>query len=510
MEKNFRASDWKHHIPQPICEEHPEYEAFYNRAWELVREHARDIPGMPQSPYMDEGLCDTQIWIWDTCFMSLFCKFGQSVFPGVESFKNFYAVLYEKKELPEIVPTEREPAWTNAVPGVPISIKVHIPDNPPLFAWGEYENALLHGDVAYLKELLYEKKSLQRHYEWFESLKEKKSFPGVLLPNRILSEQYGYRWDGGCSGMDNTPRGRVSVPSPERPNNTDMLWIDAICQQALSARIIARLFALMGDSENEALWAEKFEEKKATVNELYWDAEDRFYYDIDCKDHRHYKVKTVASFWPLIARIASREQADALVRHVFDPETFGGVLPLPSLARNDAEFSETGKYWRGSMWLPTAYATLRGMTEYGFHREAQDTGFKIFDYMLKTYQNYEPHSIWECYAPDGYRPATYPDGKSLVRKDFCGWSALGPISIYLEYVLGFEEINAFENVVRWNKPDRFSGRIGIKGLRFGKIETDILATDAECRVSSNAPYTLKINGVPFDIRAGENILSLSP
>ena len=508
MKKNFTASDWKKHLPRPICREHPEYEAFYNRAWELVREHSRDISGMPQNPYMDEGLCDTQIWIWDTCFMSLFCKFGQTVFPGVESFKNFYAVLYEGRLLPEIIPTEHEPRWTKSVPGVPYRIQVHIPDNPPLFAWGEYENALIHGEEAYLKELLYEKKSLQRHYEWFEDLKEIRSFPGILLPNHIIAEKYGYKWEGGCSGMDNTPRGRTSVPSPERPNNPNMLWIDAICQQALSARIIARLFALMNDRENEAIWTEKFEEKKAIVNELYWDPQDRFYYDVDCNDHRHYKVKTVASFWPLIAHIASPEQADALVRHVSDPETFGGIVPFPSLARNDADFSENGKYWRGSMWLPTAYAALRGMSDYGFHKEAHEAGCKIFAYMLKTYTDYEPHSIWECYAPDGHRPATNPDGNSRVREDFCGWSALGPISIYLEYVLGFSYVNAFERIVRWNKPDCFKSEIGVENLRFGEIETDIVANESECRVTSNAAYTLEINGVPFEIRPGENRFSI--
>ena len=504
MEKNFYAADWKNYLPKPMCEAHPEYAAFYERAWELVREHVRDIPGMPQNPYMDEGLCDTQIWIWDTCFMSLFCKFASEVFPGVESFQNFYSVLYDGKMLPSILPTENEPGWTNAIVGEPYHIKVHIPDNPPLFAWGEYENALLWGNKEYLRSLLYEKKSLQRHYEWFENLKEKKQFKGVFLPNKIISEEYGYRWEGGCSGMDNTPRGRRSVPSGERPNNPDMLWIDAICQQALSARLIARLFSLLGDLENEREWTEKFERKKEIVNSLYWDGEDRFYYDIDCNDRSFYKVKTIASFWPLIANIASEEQATELVKHVFNPETFGGVVPFPSLARNDGEFSSTGTYWRGSMWLPTAYAALRGMTEYGFHKEAGEAGFRVFDYMLKTYQSYEPHTIWEAYAPEGYRPATYPDGQHTVRKDFCGWSALGAISVYLEYVLGFYSIDAFERCVKWQTPDRFKGKIGVENLHFGDVKTDIIANGEECYVTSNAPYTLEINGTSFAVASGEN------
>ena len=49
--------------------------------------------GMQQTPYMDEAFCDTQFWIWDTCFMALFCKFGGGTFPGVESLKNFYGYV---------------------------------------------------------------------------------------------------------------------------------------------------------------------------------------------------------------------------------------------------------------------------------------------------------------------------------------------------------------------------------------------------------------------------------
>ena len=101
MNKNFRAIDWKSYLPIPICEDHPEYGEFYEKAWELARDHVKEIDGMPQNPYMDEAFCATQLWIWDTCFMSLFCKFAGEVFPGVESFQNFYSVLYEGKLLPK-------------------------------------------------------------------------------------------------------------------------------------------------------------------------------------------------------------------------------------------------------------------------------------------------------------------------------------------------------------------------------------------------------------------------
>ena len=508
MSKNFGASNWKEFIPIPVCEEHPEYGEFYQKAWELAFSHIKDIPGMPQNPYMDEAFCETQIWIWDTCFMSFFCKYARDVFPGVESLNNFYEVLYNGKHLPKVIPLESEPEWTGRIPGQPYEMKVHIADNPPLFAWAEYENALMSGDIDYIKELLYKRKILQKHYEWMENLHETTTPEGVREPTCLISEKDGYKWEGGRSGMDNTPRGRIGEHAiAYRPINPDMLWVDAICQQALAANTIAKLYALVKDTASEAEWNRKYLEKKEIVNQLYWDEEDKFYYDIDCNTHEFYKVMSMASYWALTAGVASEEQADCLVKNLSNPHTFGGIVPFVSLSRSDSDYEVTGRYWRGSVWLPTAYAALKGLIRYGRYKEARTTSIKLLEHMYKTYTQYTPHTFWECYSPEECRPATCTESvDSIVRPDFCGWSALGPISIYIEFILGFHTIDAFEKTVEWEKTDIFTGKVGIRNLRFGDVITDIEAFHEKCTVRSNRPYTLKINGKAYKISEGVNEL----
>ena len=505
MEKN-----WKGFLPEPICADVPAYGILYEKAWELAFDHIREISGMPQSPYMDEAFCDTQIWIWDTCFMSLFCKYAGKIFPGVESLRNFYEVLYDGNRLPTIVPGEREPDWTGAVPGVPKEIEIHIADNPPLFAWAEYENALFHGDRAHIEKLLYEDRFLQKHYEWIENLREKTMPRGVHVETCLIREEDGYRWEGGRSGMDNTPRGRTMEKTRRnRPNHPDLLWIDAICQQALAASTIASLFKLVGDEAESKKWESLYEEKKNKVNQLYWDGEDGFYYDIFNQDKRFCKVMTIASYWAMTARIADEARAAEMVRQAFCEKTLGGNVPLLSLARNDANYEPNGRYWRGALWLPTAYAALRGFTAYGYHKEAYEAGKKILDHMLETYLNYEPHTIWECYSPENPEPSVSPDGKERVRPDFCGWSALGPISIYIEHVLGFHSVDAFTRTVEWEIPKTFKKEIGIRNLRFGDICTDIILENGVCTVTSNQPYSLRINGSFYAISSGEQRFRLS-
>jgi len=509
MEKVSENKDWQKYIPIPVCDDHPEYLEFYKKAWELAHDHVRCIPGMPQSPYMDEALCDTQVWIWDSCFMALFCKYAPEAFPGVETLENFYGVLYGGKALPKIIPSEHEPVWTKATPGQPSDIYVHIADNPPLFAWAEYENALMRGDKKRIEELLYGRAVLQKHYEWIEGLREKTKLPGVFLPTCLISEKYGYKWEGGCSGMDNTPRGRTGERSEgPRPNNPNMLWIDAICQQAFSARLISKLYGIVGDSDGQSAWLRRFEEKRDIVNRFYWHKKDRFYYDIDNDTLGFYKVKSIASYWPLTAGIATTDRAEAMADYITDGDSFGGTVPFVSLSRSDNDYCPDGRYWRGSVWLPTAYAALKGLCEYGYYKTAHDTSHKLFRHMLATYNEYLPHSIWECYSPEEHRPACSVTADRIVRKDFCGWSALGPISVYIEFVLGFHYVNAFEGVVEWERPDAFKGRTGIKNLRFGSVVTDIVAEGRECTVVSNAPYRLCVCGTEYNILPGENRIIL--
>ncbi len=511
MKKSFGDLDWRKHIPVPICDDYPEFNELYFKAWELAFEHINDIPGMPQTPYMDEAFCVTQLWIWDSCFMALYCKYARNVFPGVETLNNFYEVIHGTKTTPEVIPPENEPGWTHATPGVPFQIKVHIADNPPLFAWAEYENALMSGDVDYIKELLYKRKFLQKHYDWIENLNESVLLDGVALPTCLLAFKNGYKWEGGRSGMDNTPRGRTGEHAiGPRPNNPDMFWIDAICQQALSAKIISRLFDIVGDAENTDKWLERYNKKKDIVNSLYWDDKDKFYYDIDCNTNEFYKIMSIASYWTMTAEIASREQAEHLEKELFNPETFAAVCPFPSLSRSDNDYKTVGQYWRGGVWLPTAYATLKGLLNYKMFDSARETSIKLLKHMDRTYKEYSPHTIWEAYSPEEYRPATNESGLPKdVRPDFCGWSALGPISIYIEFILGFHSVNAFENVVEWEKSDKFKGKVGIKNLNFGNVVTNIEAVGNKCTVKTNLPYTLKVNGKAYDILSGVNEFELN-
>ena len=127
---------------------------------------------------------------------------------------------------------------------------------------------------------------------------------------------------------------------------------------------------------------------------------------------------------------------------------------------------------------------------------------KTLGQMLRTYENFKPATIWECYSPIADRPST-EHGRPTSRPDFCGWSALGPISLFIEDVIGIGPADAVSRSVSWRLVSK--ERCGVRNYRFGDIVTDLVAEkDGTLRVKSNAPYALEVNGDKFAVPAGES------
>ena len=129
--------------------------------------------------------------------------------------------------------------------------------------------------------------------------------------------------------------------------------------------------------------------------------------------------------------------------------------------------------------------------------------------MNRTWREYSPHTIWECYNPSDPTPARSCDeNHRIVRPDFCGWSALGPISAFIEFVIGIYEVDAFAGIVKWNYSPEVTGAAGIRNLSFGTVTTSFAVENQQLKVTSNGCYTLELNGRRYDIHPGEKNFTL--
>lgn len=480
-------------IPQPVFDAEPGYVELYWKAWEQAYAHVKWQKGLVQPLYMDEGLWDDTIWIWDSEFMVMFCKYAPKLFPGIQTLDNFYYTMLEDSGS---------------------SLRIQHPDNPPFFAWVENDYYKLTGDKEHIRELLMDKKFLQRYWDLFPTLSPERRLQFDHYPMALRYRGIGYEWNGISSGMDNTPRTRAGK---------GMLWVDAISQQALSALYISRLAKVAGDGATSREFAKKWKELRRIVNKYYWDDSDGCYYDIvpapsgetasveDVQTSpsawRTTGILTPASFWPMLAEIPSKAQARRMTEFALRPDKLGGEVPWVTVSRDDPDFdANDGWYWRGSMWLPTAYMGIKALEKYDFMEAADTTAEQVLSWMLRTWRDYKPHTIWECYSPTA--PAPSSNHGKRVRPDFCGWSALGPISLFIENVLGFHDIDASSRTVRWDI--RHDCRHGLNNLTFGDTTTDLLYDPAASTVTirSNKPYCLILNGKSHRIRAGVTTISI--
>jgi len=456
-------------LPEVIVDAEPELADFYRRAWELAWDHVYESDQMPFSPYLSEGCGVNRVWIWDSCFMGMFCRYALKSFPGRATLDNLYELM-NKPDAP---------------------IRIHHRDNPPLFAWIEWMYYQMDPDRKRLAEVL---PKLTGHYDFLEKLDpaEHAADPAPLMTWK--KEAGGYCWSGCPSGMDNTPRGRDDYDS--------IWWVDALAQQALSARYIVKIAQAVGDEAVKRRFETEFESKKALL-QTYWDAETGAFLDRYRNGSGFCRVLTPASFWPVFADCATPEQRKRQFELLNDPRKLGGIVPFPSVSRDDPDFSPEGVYWRGAVWLPTAYMGIKALEQYGEYDQAAELSMKLLRHMVRTWKEYDPHTIWECYSPTETKPAS---GKRnpVVRKDFCGWSALGPISLLIENLIGVSGFDSDARSLNWN-PGISEGRLGIRNLNFSGGRVDLVRENGMLRIGCDFPMTVYFEQHKLECKIGENI-----
>ena len=92
-----------------------------------------------------------------------------------------------------------------------------------------------------------------------------------------------------------------------------------------------------------------------------------------------------------------------------------------------------------------------------------------------------------------------------VRDDFCGWSAIGPISLFIEDIIGIKEADAFKGELKCDFAKDIKGRAGVENYRFGKIVCSVVATARTLEVEPNAAFRLLADGREFAVEKGKNV-----
>jgi hypothetical protein len=500
-----KFAETRNKLPSPVFDEDPACVEMYWKAWELAFRNFYEPP--PDSPFVSQFIdaaFNQNIFLWDTCFMTMFCNYGYQYVPGIGSLDNFYCRQFEDgeicreinrssgKEFHDWVNREGQglrSRWGVLVGGHPHSFIVDYvgrqPPQPPphltldalnhpIFAWAELESFRITGDRSRLA-LVYE--PLTRYYRALQQYLRQGN--GLYMTD----------W----ASMDNFPRN----PYLERGGTA----VDTSSQMVLFARGLAQIAGFLAKPEAATGFRADAEELARLINNKMWSPDRKFYFDLTV-DGKQSPVKMAAAFWTLLAGVAGPQQVEALVAELRNPKTFARLHPVPTVSADEPAYDPKGGYWKGAVWPPVNTMVVRGLENNGQRGLAEQIALEHLRVITRIFK--DTGTVWENYAPDAAKPGT------PAKPDLVGWSGLGPILYLIEYGIGVR-VDAPSNTIAWNI--RSSERVGIERLRFGgtTVSLTCAAPDAQhrrtVRVRSDAPFHLKLTcqGIArtLDVPAGE-------
>jgi putative isomerase len=164
------------------------------------------------------------------------------------------------------------------------------------------------------------------------------------------------------SGLDNAPM-YDDIPFDTRSH---LLMLQDVGLNALFIRDcealseIAEILGRTGEANELRERAREFRHKMQSL----WSEEAGLFLNRRADTHEFSPRLSPTHFYPLLAGVASAEQAGRMIQeHFFNPEEFWGEWILPSCARNDPAYPEQ-EYWRGRIWAPMNFLVYLGLLRY--------------------------------------------------------------------------------------------------------------------------------------------------
>jgi len=245
-------------------------------------------------------------------------------------------------------------------------------------------------DSAKLRLLEPEIKQLIRWNNWWWTNRKN----GVLLswgskegsvPNKFLDKAWNNRLAAALeSGADDSPAYDDVAFDP----NTGLLDMHDVALNSLYVRD-CELLAKIADKLGWQQDVQQLNSRKKAVSlelEKLWDAKAGIYKNRHVKGDSLSSIITPFNFLPLIAKLATEEQAATMAKKwLTNPAHFGGPFPLPSVDKQHKDYPKQ-QYWKGATWPPMNYLVWLGLSRYpNLKQEAQWLGMSSKALFMKEY-----------------------------------------------------------------------------------------------------------------------------
>jgi len=462
-------------LPVPHWPGHDAAIECYWRCWEIAFQNFRRAT--EENGFVSDfasTMFNDCLYMWDSVFISLFGRYGDRAFKFQNTLDNFYGKQHPDGGIcRQLRESDGSDCYSRFDP---------VGSGPNVLGFSEWEYYRFFQDRDRLARVF---PALVAYGQWHRRYR--------TWPN---GSYWGTGW---ATGMDNQPR----TPSGAHIwfDHVHRTWVDTNLQAVLNNRLMVRIAEELGREEEVQAFAQENAALVPWINQHLWDEGTGFYHDLRRDQSRATELKTIGAYWALLARAVPPERLERFVAHLEGPSEFRRAHRVPSLSADTPGFDPDGGHWLGGVWASTNYMVLRGLTEQKKHDLAYAIAENHYMNVLASFER--TGSVWEHHAPDAAA-----EGRG--RKDFVGWTAITPIAVLFEYVLGFRA-DALAGELEWDL--RRTDEHGVWRYPFGtQGSIDLIA---EARADANERPKLRIKSdVPFRLKlrwaGGEESLDIEP
>jgi alpha,alpha-trehalase len=247
------------------------------------------------------------------------------------------------------------------------------------FIWDLYDAYGM--DRKWLSEKI---KVAEREYEtvWMGMQK-----PNARQIYKGLSRYYDFNYLNDIaeteSGWDMTPRFNRKA--------LDYLPVDLNALLYKYEMDFARYYDLVGDHETSEEWKHRARKRKNIMDHLMWNGIKSQYYDYNYIKQRRGTVSSLATYYPMWAKMVSKEQAKKLVKALKKYEHDGGLATTDTiqLTKFVPGVTMTPTQWAyPNGWAPLHLLVVEGLENYGYHEDARRIALKWLKTNLDWFNAY--------------------------------------------------------------------------------------------------------------------------
>lgn len=327
---------------------------------------------------------DYVLFVWD----SFFCALMESLEEPVLAIANFAAMMQEMNPRGFLPNFGSGLGDSNDRSFVPVGAYTLL----KLYRSGEINQS---GENPYRQLLMDSFDDLLRWHEWWIPHRDGNN-DGLLEYGSDPVPSVDPRWEYHNrqaakfeSGLDNSPM-YDDVPFNTATNTLELADVGLNALYALDAWALAQLSRELDHHDLAETLEREYEQIKDRINAELWNEEKGIY------QNKHWDGRFSSSlaptlFYPMLAGIASPEQAERMVKeHLLNEDEFWGHWVIPSIARNDPTYKEQN-YWRGRIWPPFNFLVCEGLRRYGYDDAAYQLSLKSLNLFLGEWDG-ESHS----------------------------------------------------------------------------------------------------------------------